>query len=195
MFMGDTLVILSEGGEVLPYPGLIKLHGGHLALFPELKIRLAEGMGPVGTRLLTRELSANPRESLGLLPQREMVELFEGTTVPRSCELGSVYVARRGSFKSAECEEADQAAIANALSTDLFWDIETAPWRNSQFIYSPAAVTGRDANLEAMKHHSRVEEVMRKGTSRAKCYVLSLPLEEPVTRIQDFIPVGRGSKQ
>jgi hypothetical protein len=195
VFLGDTLVVLSERGEVLPYPGLVKLHGGHLVMFPELRIRLAEGMGPIGTRLFMSELLANPRESFDLLPQRKMVELFDEVTIPKKCELESVYVVRRGCYKEASCDEADQDVTVSALSTDLFWDIETAPWRDTQFVYSPSAVAGRDLSQEATKLHSRVGEVLRRGISRAKCYSLLLPLEEPVTRAEGFIPVVRGSGQ
>jgi hypothetical protein len=192
-FLGDTLVILGEGGEVLPYPGLIKLHGGHLASFPELRTRLSAGLGWVGTRLLLSELSADPKEALEFLPQREMAELFEGVAIPKSCRIESVFLVRRGSFTGAKSEETDREAVARALSTDLFWEFEAAPWRNGQFIYSSSALAGRDSTQEAMKHHVRVGEVMRRGVSRVKCYSLWLPLEEPVIRAEDFIPEIKGS--
>lgn len=181
-FLGDTLVVLEEGGKVLPYPGLIKLNGGHLASFPELKTRLAKGLGSFGTRLLMSEFSTSPQEALDCLPQRRMVDLFDGVTVPKGCEVDNVFLARRGSFAGAKSEEIGQEAAAQALFTDLLWEYEVAPWRNDQFICSSSAFAGRDFIQESMEHHSRVEEVVRRGISKAKCYSLSLPLGEPVAR-------------
>jgi len=122
------------------------------------------------------------------------VDLFDGVAFPKGCEVESVFLARRGSFAGARSEEIGQEAAAHALSTDLLWEFEVAPWRSGQFIYSPSAFAGRDFIQESTEHHARVGEVIRRGISKAKCYSLFLPLEEPVTRAVDFIPELSGAK-
>ncbi|MDA4123968.1 MAG: hypothetical protein OK438_00765 [Thaumarchaeota archaeon] len=194
-FLGDALVILAESGEVLPYPGLVKLHGGHLASFPELRIRLTAGMGPIGTYLLRSELSANPMEALESLPQREMVELFDEVIIPKRCKLKEVVLIRRGPFAEAKVEEIDPELLARVLSAEIYWEAEAAPWRNGQFIYAPSAATGRDFFQEAAEHHAKVDEIMRRGVANAKCFMVALPIEAPVQMVEGLVPGFRGSTQ
>jgi hypothetical protein len=80
-FLGESLLILAEGGDVLPYPGLVKLQKGHLASF-EPRDHLAAELGPIGAYFLRSELSASPKEALESLPQPRMVELLENATMP-----------------------------------------------------------------------------------------------------------------
>jgi hypothetical protein len=194
-FLGDALVILAETGEVLPYPGLVKLHGGHLASFPELTIRLTAGMGSIGAYLLRSELSASPKEALEFLPQRRMVELFDGVVIPKRCKLEDVVLIKRGSFSEATSEEIDPKRLAQALSAELYWEIEAAPWRNGQFTYSPSAATGRDLFEEATAHHAKVDEIMRRGVANSKCYSVALPVDAPVKLVEDLVPGILGSKK
>lgn len=193
-FLGDALVILAEGGEVLPYPGLVKLHGGHLAAFPELTVRLTAELGSIGAYLLRREMSASPDEALGLLPQREIVELFQSVTIPSRCEAENVVLVRRGAFAEATCEEIDPKSLANALSVELYWGIEAASWRNGQFVYCPSAVAGRDFLQEAAEQHAKVSEILLGGISRARCYEIALPLDAPVQLVENLLPGILGSK-
>jgi len=194
-FLGDALVILTEGGEVLPYPGLVKLHAGHLAAFPELAVRLTAEMGPVGAHLLRRELAAFPDETLGLLPQRQMVELFQDVTIPSRCEAGNVVLVRRGSFTESICEEIHPELLADALGVELYWGIEAASWRNGQFVYSPSAAAGRDFFQEAAAQHEKVGEILLRGISKAKCFKVTLPMEASVQQIEDLLPKILGSKK
>jgi len=191
-FLGDTLVILSEKGEVLPYPGLVKLHGGHLAAFPELRDRLVRGTSGIGASLLRGELSSSPGDAIELLPQHEMTELFDDVTVPKHCEVEKVFLVRRGSFSDAKSEEVEAETVARALSVDMFWEIEAAPWRNGQFVYSPSAATGRDFAQESMELHAKIREIIRKGITGAKCHRLSLPIEAPVTRALSLMALSQG---
>jgi hypothetical protein len=80
-FLGESLVILAEGGDVVPYPGLVKPQKGHLASL-EPTNHLAAELGPIGVYFLRSELSASPKEALESLPQRKMVELLENVTMP-----------------------------------------------------------------------------------------------------------------
>jgi hypothetical protein len=194
-FLGDALVILTEGGEVLPYPGLVKLHAGHLAAFPELAVRLTAEMGSIGAYLLRRELVTSPDGTLGLLPQHQMVELFQDVTIPPRCKVGNVVLVRRGSFAEASCEEIYPRPLADALSAELYWGIEAASWRNGQFVYSPSAAAGRDFFQEAAAQHEKVSEILLRGISRAKCFKVTLPMEAPVQQIEDLLPEILGSKR
>jgi hypothetical protein len=187
-FLGDALVILTQGGEVLPYPGLVKLHAGHLAAFPELTARLTAEMGSIGTYLLRSELAASPDETLGLLPQRQMIELFQSVTVPSRCEAENVVLIRRGSFTRATCEETYPRSLADALGVELYWGIEAASWRNGQFAYCPSAAAGRDFFQEATAQHAKVHDILLRGISRAKCFQVTLPLEAPVQQIEELLP-------
>jgi hypothetical protein len=67
-FLGQSLVILADGGYVLPYPGLVKPKKGHLASFPELKDHLTAELGPIGAYFPRSELSASPKEALDPSP-------------------------------------------------------------------------------------------------------------------------------
>jgi hypothetical protein len=194
-FLGDSLVILTEGGEVLPYPGLVKLHAGHLAAFPELAVRLTTEMGPIGAYLLQNELAASPEEALGLLPQRQMIELFQNITIPSHCKAGSVVLIRRGSFAEATCEEIHPEILANALGVELYWGIEAGSWRNGQFAYCPSVAEGRDFFQEATAQHSKVRGILLRGISRAKCFRVALPMGVPTQQIEDLFPDILGSKK
>jgi hypothetical protein len=187
-FLGDAMVIMSEDGRVLSYPGLVKLNGGHLKTSPELETRLVRGMGPRGRYFLRRELSARPSEALDSLPQPRMSEVFDGVTIPGSCELSRVVLIRRGSFDKPSCEAIGADSVAAILSAEVAWELEAAPWRNAQFIYCPSAARGKDFVLEASEHHSRVEEIIRRGTSRAKCYSVSLPYDANISLVGDLVP-------
>jgi hypothetical protein len=191
VFLGDTLVILSDQGDVLPYPGLVKLHGGHLTLFPELGGRLAERLGRFGSSLFKGELTAHPQGVLDALPQRQMTELFEAVTIPKRCTLGSVFLVSRGTFRESANLEVDSETAAKSLTTDIVWEFETAPWRKGQFIYSSDAVEGADFLHRSIEHRARILGVMLKGVSRSRCYRLQLPMSAPVTLAADFIPALR----
>jgi hypothetical protein len=194
-FLGDSLVILGENGKVLPYPGLTKLHAGHLKAFPELTTRLTAGMGSIGAYLLRTELSAGPEATVELLPQREMVELFENVTIPTRCEVETVVLVRRGSYSSATCEEIDPKSMAEFVAAELYWEFEATPWRKEQFIYTPSAASGRDFFQEAAAQHTKVDEILQRGISKAKCYKVELPLEAPVKQVGDLLPDILGSKK
>ena len=186
-FLGDELAILGDGGEVLPYPGLMKLQGRHLAAFPELTPRLTAGMGRVGRYLLRSELADSPDEALALLPQREMVELFENVTIPSHCEVRNVILVRRGSYSEVTYEEIDPGSLAGVLGVELYWEIEAAPWRNGQFAYCPSAAAGRDFLQEVAAQHAKVSEILLRGISRAKCYKVALPVEARVQLVEDLL--------
>jgi hypothetical protein len=193
-FLGDTFVILCHDGEVLPYPGLVKLHAGHLVSFPELTNHFTSGMGSIGGRLLRGELSTNP-EAIALLPQPEMVELFEGVIVPARCKLENIFLVKRGSFNKTSCEKTDSESVARALSAELYWEVEAAPWRKDQFTYSPSPGTGRDFFQDANEHHIRVNEIMRKGISHTSCYDVALPVGVPARSVEEMVSGILGTKK
>jgi hypothetical protein len=193
-FLGDNLAVLGEGGEVLPYPGLVKLQPRHLTVFPELTTRLTAGMGPIGAYLLRRELAASP-DALGLLPQQEMTELFENVTIPSRSEAGNVVLVKRCSHPETTCEEVDPESLADILGVELYWGIEAAAWRSGQFVYSPSAVTGRDFFKEAAAQHAKVGQILIKGISKAKCFKVTLPLDAPVQRIEYLLSDILGLKK
>jgi len=194
VFLGDTLVVLSERGDVLPYPGLVKLHGGHLAQFPELGGRLAKGLGRIGSSLLKGELSDHPKEVLDSLPQLQMAQLFEEVIIPKRCMLGSVFLAKRGTFSGPARWEVDNESAARSLTVDLVWEVEAAPWRNGQFMHSSDASEGSDFLSRSAEHQARIMDIMRRSVSKAKCYVLQLPLKAPVALAKDFVPELQPSK-
>ena len=190
-FLGDSLVILSEGGEVLPYPGLVKLHGGHLAALPELADRVTAGMGHIGANLLRSELSASPDETLGFLPQHRMADLFPGVMIPPRCKLGVAVLVKRGSFAQSTVEKLDPASLADALAVELYWGFEGASWRSDQFVYSSSAAAGKDFVQESAMRHTGIREILLKGVSQAKCFRVKLPLDAPLQRVEDLLPRAR----
>jgi hypothetical protein len=193
-FLGDSLVIIGEDGRVFPYPGLTKLHAGHLASFPDLTARLTAGMGKMGASLLRSELSASPDETLEQLPQSEMVELSENVTIPAHCEIRSAVLVKRGSYQKATCEEMDPKLLADNVTAELYWEFEATPWRNEQFIYAPSVAAGRDFFEEAAARHSRVDGILQNGISKAKCYRIAVPVEAPVKQVLDLLPDIAGSR-
>ena len=186
-FLGDSLVILSEGGEVLPYPGLVKLHGGHLATLPELADRLTAGMGRVGANLLRSDLSASPDETLRFLPQHRMVDLFPEVAIPRGCRLGVAVLIKRGSFAQSTIEEVDPGSLADALAVELYWGFEGAAWRSDEFVYSSSAAAGRDFVQESATSHTGIREILLKGVSQARCFRVNLPLDAPLQQVEELL--------
>jgi hypothetical protein len=192
-FLGDSSVILSETGDALPYPGLVKLHRGHLALFPEFGDRLAAGLGGLGASLLRRELLADGSQTIDLLPQRKITELFDGVVIPRRMRLRMCVHVARGSFGETRANSIGPEQLARSLAADLFWGFEAAPWRNAQFIGVPSAHSGSDLAQESVAHHGRVEEVLRRATLGADCFSVSLPFDAPVLGVEELVRQSEGA--
>jgi hypothetical protein len=187
-FLGDTFVILTEGGEILAYPGLVKLNPGHLSTFPELAIRLAAGLGPIGRYLLRSELSDSPGEALESLPQRQMTELFEGVVIAKRARLKDAILLNRETIAEAKTYEIDNDRLATALSLELYWEFESAPWRNNQFIFAPSAAAGKSLARETTENHAKVEDVLRRGLSKAMCHGVTLPFGTPIEMMERVVP-------
>jgi hypothetical protein len=191
-FLGDSAVILSKTGEVLPYPGLVKLHRGHLARFPEFADRLTTGMGPISASLLRRELFGVGGPSIELLAQRQISELFDEVTIPRRMRLQKGVHVVRGSFAETRADSIGPEQLAQSLAADLYWEFEAAPWRNTQFIGVPSAYLGSDLVQESTAHHGKVNEVLQRSTSHADCYSLSLPFDAPVPGVDKMMLQSKG---
>lgn len=192
-FLGDSFVILSETGEVLPYPGLIKLHGGHLTLFPELEDRLAAGMGGLGASLLKRELLAQGGRAIDLLPQRQISELFDKVEIPKRTSMRRAIHVVRGSFAEARTNPIAPEQLARAMAADLFWEFEATQWRNAQFADAPSAYLGFDLTQRSVEHHNRVTAVLRNAVRNSDCHSVSLPFDAPVVGVEEMVPQSKSA--
>ena len=186
--LGDSYVIVSETGDVLSYPGLVKLNAGHLSIFPEVRHQLTRGMGSFGSSLLESELSSNPNGALGALPQWKFAELFEGATVRSRGTLKLTVLVRRKSGGEVRCEEILPETAARSLAAELYWDFESAGWRNNRFILAPSAARGNDLASEATELHSKVAGVVYKGVSRSRCFGVEVPLGVPIQQVEKLVP-------
>jgi hypothetical protein len=186
-YFSDELAILEEDGHLLPYPGLIRLQTQHLVAFPELIDTVAAKLSSFQATIFRRELRHSTEADLNLVPQFSIGELFKDVKIGKRCTLEKIVLIRRGVTKEPVLEEIDHDTMLGVLGAELFWEIELAPWRNSQFAYSPICARGGDFIQAAAQHHVRTANIIRKGISNARCFRLMLPLGYDVQKIDGLL--------